>query len=276
MLGHTIHRLSQCFVRYVLQRFNHPLDYQPPWHWFHIRSIRLFVLSVCEPIIVKLFNPHFKRLIPHNIWCLNVFCASSLYDHGFNFWFCQRFLDIISKMGFIRIPRELTKNFVISTQRQFFIHPPVCRVSHWTLSMKFVVKGLLFRLAPLNTMKGFNLVVPSTFPVRQAETRILSCPVDFMWTSFEPFFSTVVLETISIQTDVSPIAIMSASWKLNCFSIQRTYITYATMQSNIYDGSLWAVVVFLLRENPCLYINFSHHPRLATNESLIARLSIFR
>ena len=73
-------------------------------------------------------------------------------------------------------------------------------------------------------MKGFNLV-PSTFLVRQRETRILSCPVDFMGTSFEPVFSTVVLNTISFQADVSSIAKMSPSWKLNCFWIQRTCIT---------------------------------------------------
>ena len=46
----------------------------------------------------------FKMPIPHNIWHLNLFCASSRCSHGFNFWFCQLFLGIISKMCFIRIP----------------------------------------------------------------------------------------------------------------------------------------------------------------------------
>ena len=124
-------------------------------------------------------------------------------------------------------------------------------------------------------MKGFNLV-PSAFLVRQTETRILSCPVDFMGTSLKPVFSTVVLNTISFQTDVSSIAKMSPSWKLNCFWIRRTCITYATIRSTIYNGSFWAAVVFLLRENSCLRINFSHHARLATNDSLMVGSSFFR
>ena len=84
-------RFSQCIAWYVLPRFNLPLDYQPPWHWFYIPSIPILVLSVCEPIMVKLFNAPLKRLILHYIWHLNVFCACSRYDHGFNFWFCQHF-----------------------------------------------------------------------------------------------------------------------------------------------------------------------------------------
>ena len=60
---------------------------------------------------------------------------------------------------------------------------------------------LYSRLVPLNTMKGFDLV-PSAFPVRQTETRTLSCPVNFIGTFFEPVVSTVVLETILFQTGV--------------------------------------------------------------------------
>ena len=41
-------------------------------------------------------------------------------------------------------------------------------------------------------MKSFNLA-PSAFPVRQTETRTLSCPFSFVVTSFEPVVSTVVL-----------------------------------------------------------------------------------
>ena len=50
---------------------------------------------------------------------------------------------------------------------------------------------------------------------------------------------------------------------------------HAMIRSTIYDGSFWAVVVFLLREYPCLRINFSHHPRLPTNKSLMAGSSFF-
>ena len=162
---------------------------------------------------------------------------------------------------------NLTQNCITPTHCQFFIHPSVSRASHWTLSMKFVVKGLLSHLASLNTMKGFN-VVPSHFPVRQTETRTLMCSVDFMGTTFEPVFSTEVLETISFQTGVLSIAKMLASWKLNCFWIRQTCITYAMIQSTIYDGFFWEVAVFLLGENPCLHINFSHTTSTTSNKGI--------
>ena len=45
-------------------------------------------------------------------------------------------------------------------------------------------------MAPLNKMKGLHLL-PSAFPVNQADTRSLSWPVDIIRTSFDPVTSTV-------------------------------------------------------------------------------------
>ena len=109
-------------------------------------------------------------------------------------------------------------------------------------------RAVLSHLKPLNIMKHLNLV-PFAFLVRQTETRTLSCPVDFMRTSFEPIFSTVALETISFETNVSSIVIMSHLWKISCFWLWRTCITYATIRSTIYHASFWAVLFFLLREH---------------------------
>ena len=106
------------------------------------------------------------------------------------------------------------------------------------------------------TLENGGLNLASTIILVLQATRTLLCPVDFMGTSFETVFSTVVLDTISFLTDVSSITIMLASWKLNCFWIRRTCITYAAIRSFKYDGSFWAVVVFYLREKPCLRINF--------------------
>ena len=125
------------------------------------------------------------------------------------------------------------------------------------------------------TLENGGLNLPSTIILVLQAARTLLCPVDFMGISFETVFSTVVLDTISFQTDVSSITIMLASWKLNCFWIRRTCITYAAIRSFKYDGSFWAVVVFCLREKPCLCINFSHHPLLTTNEVLMTGWSFF-
>ena len=82
-----------------------------------------------------------------------------------------------------------------------FIHPLLeLATEHFLWNSLW--RALLPRLALLNMMKGFKLV-PSAFPVRQTETQTLTCPVDFMETSFESVFSTVVSETISFQTGVS-------------------------------------------------------------------------
>ena len=59
-----------------------------------------------------------------------------------------------------------------------FIHPLAeLATEHCLLNLWW--RALLSRVAPLSIMEGFNLV-PSTFPVRQTETRTLSCPVNFM------------------------------------------------------------------------------------------------
>ena len=65
-------------------------------------------------------------------------------------------------------------------------------------------------LAPGKTMKGLSFV-PSAFAVKQTDTFVFSWPDVFMFIVFLPIESTVVLESMSCQTAVSSIAIMSLS-----------------------------------------------------------------
>ena len=50
-------------------------------------------------------------------------------------------------------------------------------------------------LAPAKTIKGLHFI-PSPFPVKQTDTRTLSCLVDFMGTSCAPVDSTVVFDSL--------------------------------------------------------------------------------
>ena len=64
-----------------------------------------------------------------------------------------------------------------------------------------------------------------------------------------PDLSTVVEETISLQTGVSSIAMIELFLNWNCLFSRRTCITYPTSLPIIWDGSFCAVVVRLLQQN---------------------------
>ena len=103
---------------------------------------------------------------------------------------------------------ELAQYSLHLVTSQVFIHPSVYRRGYIALIFKLLIKLLVSLLAPGKTINGFSFI-PSAFAVKQTETLDFSCPVVFSQIEFSPALSTVVLDSISCQTAVSSMAIMS-------------------------------------------------------------------
>ena len=87
-----------------------------------------------------------------------------------------------------------------------FIHPFTEATKHLFLNSS--LSCFVSLLAPGKKINGLRFV-QSAFAAKQTETLDFSCPVVFSRIDFSPTLSTVVLDSISCQTAVSSMAIMS-------------------------------------------------------------------
>ena len=130
-----------------------------------------------------------------------------------------------------------------------------------------------FLLAAQKTTNGFNLV-PSALTAKHKLTIHFSCPVVFKQTDFASCISIVVLGTVSLQNDISHIAIILEGRYLYLIESLRVCKIHRISLSINCSGSCCVVVILRHSEKPlrphCFSqkeISLYHHIRFCENIS---------
>ena len=164
----------------------------------------------------------------------------------------SRFTQMVVSSSFIQALPEL-----LTTQREF----------------NSSSSDLDFLLAARKTTNGFNLV-PSALTAKHKQAIHFSCPVVFKQTDFASCISIVVLGTVSLQNDISHIAIILEGQYLYLIESLRVCKIHRISLSINCSGSCCVVVILRHSEKPlrphCFSqkeISLYHHIRFCENIS---------